>query len=64
VVGGSPVLERLMWATGHHRHGILLTPITAELVVAELAGRPLPELAEPASPERFLHPAAHVEVVR
>ncbi len=62
VIGTSPVLERLVWATGHHRHGILLTPITAELVVAELAGRPLPELAAPASPARFTHLAGHVEV--
>jgi glycine oxidase len=62
VIGTSPVLERLVWATGHHRHGILLTPITAELVVAELAGRPLPALAGPASPARFTHLVGHVEV--
>jgi glycine oxidase len=34
--------ERVFAATGHHRNGILLAPLTAELVVAELvgAGRP------------------------
>jgi glycine oxidase len=53
VIGTSPSLERLVWATGHHRHGILLTPLTADLVVAELAGRALPELATAASPARF-----------
>ena len=62
VIGTSPVLERLVWATGHHRHGILLTPITADLVVDEMAGRPLPDLAGPASPERFMHLVGHVEV--
>jgi glycine oxidase len=30
----------LVRATGHHRNGILLTPVTAQLVVDELCGRP------------------------
>jgi glycine oxidase len=30
-------------ATGHHRNGLLLAPITAEAVVAMLAGEPVPE---------------------
>jgi glycine oxidase len=30
--------EGLYWATGHYRNGILLTPVTAELVVVALAG--------------------------
>jgi glycine oxidase len=30
--------DRVIAATGHHRNGILLAPLTAELVVAELAG--------------------------
>jgi len=51
-IGPSP-LEGLHWATGHYRHGILLAPATAELVVAGVAGEPLPELARPFSPERF-----------
>ncbi len=29
---GPGALEGLMWATGHHRNGILLAPLTAELV--------------------------------
>jgi glycine oxidase len=28
----------LVWATGHYRNGILLAPLTAELVVGVLAG--------------------------
>ncbi|HET9073169.1 MAG TPA: glycine oxidase ThiO [Solirubrobacteraceae bacterium] len=54
VIGPSPVLERLLWATGHHRHGVMLTPITAALVVSSVAGDPLPALATPAAPARFL----------
>src|SRR3984957_17934575 len=33
---GPGALEGLTWATGHHRNGILLAPLTAELVVASL----------------------------
>jgi glycine oxidase len=38
VLGASPALEGLVWATGHHRNGILLAPVSAALVAAELAG--------------------------
>ena len=37
---GAGALEGLIWATGHHRNGILLAPLTAELVAEELAGVP------------------------
>jgi glycine oxidase len=43
---GPGALSGLHWAVGHYRHGILLTPITAELVVGALAG-------EGAIPEEF-----------
>ncbi len=33
---GPGALVGLTWATGHHRNGILLAPLTAELVVASL----------------------------
>jgi glycine oxidase len=47
--------ERVVVATGHHRNGILLAPVTARLVVAELAG----EASEHAfSPHRFATRAA------
>jgi glycine oxidase len=36
---GAADREGLFWATGHYRNGILLAPVTAELVVAALAGR-------------------------
>jgi glycine oxidase len=35
---GPGALEGLVWATGHHRNGILLAPLTAELVARELTG--------------------------
>ena len=35
---GPGAVPGLHWAVGHYRHGILLTPITAELVVGALAG--------------------------
>ena len=45
VLGRSSEIEGLVWATGHHRNGILLTPVTADLVVAALEqdpGQPVP----------------------
>ena len=35
---GPGAIPGLHWATGHFRHGILLTPITAQIVVAGLTG--------------------------
>ena len=50
---GRGALEGLVWAAGHHRNGILLTPVTAELVAGALAGEPLPDWARAADPTRF-----------
>lgn len=50
---GAGALAGLVWATGHFRNGILLTPATAELAALALAGEPLPEWAAPADPRRF-----------
>ena len=55
---GRGALEGLIWAAGHHRNGILLTPVTAELVAGALAGEPAPEWAAPADPLRFAGVAA------
>src|ERR1700677_4478160 len=35
---GHGAVEGLTWATGHYRNGILLAPLTAELVAGALAG--------------------------
>ncbi len=50
---GPGALEGLVWATGHYRNGILLTPVTADLVAGVLDGAPSPGWAAPADPRRF-----------
>ena len=50
---GRGALEGLVWATGHFRNGILLTPVTADVVAAVLAGEERPEFAAAADPSRF-----------
>ncbi|HEV3319899.1 MAG TPA: glycine oxidase ThiO [Solirubrobacteraceae bacterium] len=50
---GRGALEGLIWATGHHRNGILLAPLTAELVAAMLADESPGPLAEACRPDRF-----------
>jgi glycine oxidase len=41
-------------ATGHHRNGILLAPLTADAVLALLRGEPVPAEARPATPARLV----------
>ena len=43
----------LILATGHHRNGILLAPITAELVAGLLLDGAWPPLAQPFGVARF-----------
>jgi glycine oxidase len=50
---GPGTLAGLQWATGHHRNGILLTPITAEIVAAALTGAQAPPAAAAVSPARL-----------
>ena len=50
---GPGAIPGLHWATGHFRHGILLTPITAQIVAAGLAGDDPGELAAEFAPTRF-----------
>jgi len=50
---GPGALDGLVIATGHHRNGILLTPVTAAVVSSYILTGRLPELARPFSPERF-----------
>jgi glycine oxidase len=50
---GAP--EGLIWATGHHRNGILLAPLTAELVLAMLYGeQPADPLLSACAPQRLM----------
>jgi glycine oxidase len=50
-IGKAPV-EGLIVATGHYRNGILLAPITAEIVADLLAGQPPPIDLTPFNPLR------------
>ncbi len=53
VIGASHVVPNLMYATGHYRNGVLLAPLTAQLVAdAMLDNRIDPALAA-VSPSRF-----------
>src|SRR5579884_1982309 len=55
---GPTGLDGLVVATGHHRNGILLTPVTAAAISAYVLTGRLPELLQPFTPERFGRPAA------
>lgn len=58
---GAGALDGLVWASGHHRNGILLAPLTAELVVAHLSGEGAPkELTRICDPQRFAR-VAHTD---
>lgn len=50
---GWSAVEGLAFATGHHRNGILLTPITADVLAALVCGDAVPAEAEPFTPARF-----------
>ena len=52
LLGPGP-LPGLVLATGHHRNGVLLTPVTAEVTAELLATGTLPELAAPFTADRF-----------
>ncbi|HXD63668.1 MAG TPA: glycine oxidase ThiO [Solirubrobacteraceae bacterium] len=52
VIGPGSV-DGLHWATGHRRGGILLAPVTAELVAGVLAGEAMPAFAGAFAPGRF-----------
>jgi len=52
-VVGRTAIEGLLLAGGHHRHGIMLAPGTADAIAAELSGGEVPEAATRLRPERF-----------
>ena len=56
---GPGVIPGLHWATGHHRGGVLLAPVTAELVVSGLLGEPPSPEGAPVAPARFAPLEAH-----
>ncbi|WP_327119436.1 glycine oxidase ThiO [Streptomyces sp. NBC_01341] len=50
---GPTALPGLLLATGHHRNGVLLTPVTGEVMAHALTTGELPEVARPFAPSRF-----------
>jgi glycine oxidase len=50
---GHGTADGLLWATGHFRNGILLAPLTADLIAAAASGESLPAWAAVADPRRF-----------
>jgi glycine oxidase len=55
VLGASSQTRGLFYAVGHYRNGILLAPITAELVAREVTSGTAQPLMRAFTPERFLH---------
>lgn len=53
-IGPLPGVEGLLVAAGHHRNGVLLSPVTGELVADLVEGKGLPEDARPFLPARLL----------
>jgi glycine oxidase len=52
-VVGPGELDGLIWATGHWRNGVLLAPLTGEVVAELLLGGSLPDELAPLDPGRF-----------
>ena len=53
VVGALPAVEGCWVASGHHRNGVLLSPVTAEWIADEVEGKGVASLAAPFDPARF-----------
>jgi glycine oxidase len=61
---GPAAIEGLVVATGHYRNGVLLTPVTADVIAEVLVTGRAPGLIAPFSPVRFageLSPSGAVE---
>lgn len=50
---GPSALPGLVLATGHYRNGVLLTPVTGDVMAAVLTGGEVPEEARAFTPARF-----------
>ncbi len=53
---GSTEVRGLYYATGHHRHGILLAPVTAYAMCDVILEGKTPDILAPFRPSRFLKP--------
>ena len=53
IIGPSRVLPNLMYATGHYRNGVLLAPLTAQLVADAMLDNRIDPVLRATSPQRF-----------
>ena len=53
VLGACAEIEGLFYATGHYRNGILLAPITGELIADAMVDGVTQSLLDAYSPDRF-----------
>jgi glycine oxidase len=53
IVGASHAVPNLMYASGHYRNGVLLAPLTAQLVAEAMLENHIDPLMVPLSPSRF-----------
>ena len=53
IIGPSSVVPNLMYATAHYRNGVLLAPLTAQLVADSMLENIADPLLELTSPQRF-----------
>nr|WP_231331277.1 glycine oxidase ThiO [Actinomadura graeca] len=52
-VMGPTALPGFLLGTGHFRNGVLLAPVSADILAAMLLDGPVPEVAAPFTPDRF-----------
>lgn len=64
LLGPVPGLDGLLLATGHHRNGVLLSPLTADAIAAWASGQPPPDVVAGFGPDRFTTAGASAEVGR
>jgi glycine oxidase len=53
VLGPCAEIEGVFYATGHYRNGILLAPITGQLIARAIVDREFPQALDTFSPDRF-----------
>ena len=53
IIGPSGAVPNLMYATGHYRNGVLLAPLTANLVADAMLDNRIDPMLAPVSPSRF-----------
>jgi len=53
IIGPSPSVPGLMYATGHYRNGVLLAPLTAQLVADAMLDNRIDPMLAAVSPARF-----------